>query len=503
MTDNYSHKESVFQDNPKVVGSKFNFLKSFLRLSYEIRIVDISYWQDPSKIDYDKLAASADGFIFRVAYGTGVTGKWQGSDPAFETHYYELCVKRGKPCGVYHFIVAYKPIKDQVDIMYKAIQGKILKLGLWCDVELEGGADPLKANHVIEYMTLAEEKMGELGIYTGRWCWYDIMGTEYKRYSSRKLWMGAYTSSPTNYIPHGWTSWFLWQYTSSAQLPGYAGGLDSNYFYGSRKQFNEWINGTIRTYPIMSMPHYSQRDPRWSSIKLGTSSVTIGGYGCLITAASMMVNYFGKMSDPKKMNEDLLRVGGYYKDNLFIFDKINDIYPDIVLDDVWVPTVSDDVSSRIDVALETKRPVIVMVDYNIATDLLDQHWVIIVGKNENGYVIVDPIDGVEKLFTEKYGNPEDHIYKIATYSKKVEENMLFRIEVLIPNLLIRTGPSILSPWLTGYASGTYEVFEEKNNYYRIGVGKWVSSDSRYVRKIEGLTIEEKVDKLWTAHPELH
>src|SRR3990167_11088243 len=37
----------------------------------------------------------------------------------------------------------------------------------------------------------------------------------------------------------------------------------------------------------------SQRNPNWSSDKLGSSSLTIGRYGCTTTCISMLSDYFG------------------------------------------------------------------------------------------------------------------------------------------------------------------------------------------------------------------
>ena len=90
-------------------------------------IIDISYWQQPNLIDYDKLADSISGAILRGAYGI-----WK--DTAFETHYAELH-KRGVPLGSYHYIIGSQTGTAQADIFNQVVKGKDLKLGLWDDVE--------------------------------------------------------------------------------------------------------------------------------------------------------------------------------------------------------------------------------------------------------------------------------------------------------------------------------------------------------------------------------
>lgn len=63
----------------------------------------------------------------------------------------------------------------------------------------------------------------------------------------------------------------------------------------------------------------SQRDPKWSSIKLGTSATTIGGYGCTITCLGYLVGM-----TPDKVNERMNAVGGYASGNLVIWTKVQE-----------------------------------------------------------------------------------------------------------------------------------------------------------------------------------
>lgn len=54
------------------------------------------------------------------------------------------------------------------------------------------------------------------------------------------------------------------------------------------------------------MTEFSQKDPLWASKKLGTCSVTIGGYGCFITCLAMMCD-----KRPDEVNQLLKDNGGY------------------------------------------------------------------------------------------------------------------------------------------------------------------------------------------------
>ena len=196
-------------------------------------ILDISYYQDPIQINYDKLLSQVAGVIIRVGYGTR-------KDTAFERHYSEIKA-RNIPVGAYHFVVEYKTVDEQLAMVRQAFLGKNFELGFWVDVELESGAEPLTRNTVIEYMT----KAGSLvyGIYTGAWCWNPIMGKN-NPYSNIPLWVADYVNSKPN-LPYGWNNWKLWQYTSSGRLQGYSKNLDMNRFNGTEEQFQAWVGGDV------------------------------------------------------------------------------------------------------------------------------------------------------------------------------------------------------------------------------------------------------------------
>lgn len=196
-------------------------------------IIDISNWQQPNAINYDLLAENISGAILRAAYGS-----WK--DLSFDRHYEELS-RRGVPLGAYQFIVQYRSAEEQANVLVSAIAGKHLEMGLWGDVEIENGAEKLTRAQVLSYYQKAESKLGkQLGIYTSYWMWQQIMGGVYL--ADHKLWVAHWTEGNKPLLPQGWTSWWLWQYTSSGRLPGYGGRLDVSRFYGTYEQFNSWIH---------------------------------------------------------------------------------------------------------------------------------------------------------------------------------------------------------------------------------------------------------------------
>ena len=109
----------------------------------------------------------------------------------------------------------------------------------------------------------------------------------------------------------------------------------------------------------------------------------------------------------------------------------------------------------------------------------------------------------------------------ATTPVPVEEpEELYRVKILIYNLLVRNGPGILYTRLRrADYPGEYGIYEEKNGYGKISatLSEWISLNTEYVQRLDStseepptetptpteLTDAEKLARLWAAHPELH
>ena len=195
-------------------------------------ILDLSSHQNPDAINYPVLFGQLDGVILRCAYGD-----WK--DPAFERHYAEATA-RGIPVGAYQFVTQFDTVTNQLRVLSECVAGKNLRMGIWGDIEIEYNKPLITREQVINYISGADSVHGQIGIYTGAWSWNPVMQSPI--FADHKLWVATYGASPI--LPIGWTSWWLWQYTSSLYLEGYGDRLDSNYFWGRRADWDAWINGT-------------------------------------------------------------------------------------------------------------------------------------------------------------------------------------------------------------------------------------------------------------------
>jgi murein DD-endopeptidase MepM/ murein hydrolase activator NlpD len=453
-----------------------------------IKILDISYHQNPDLIDYNQFAYSADGFILRSGYGTGAPGKFVGQDPSFNRHYQEL-TSRGKPVGAYHFITAYQPIDKQVEIFYNATKDKTLKLGLWADVETEAGATPIKAVHVIEFIERAEALMGNLDIYTGRWCWVDIMGNQYAKYSAKKLWMAAYVSDWTNHVPHGWSNWLLWQYTSSGRYPGYAGGIDSNNYNGTDAEYHAWVGGTVTQPNIPELLYYplpegypiSQRfgaNPSWYPTSKGHNGVD---WACLVGTP-----VYAMQDGTVIIAEARQEKSGYGRQVRIQHEQGISIYGHLT-------------------SLSVKAGDKVTAKQQVGT---------------SGGATDDPCSGMStgphlhaeyRLTSGAPQVPGGYVYgAIDIYpllAAHEEDNLteLYKAKCIVSGLRIRSGPST-NYSIIGYATKdrVYSVYAEEGTWMRISgtANHWVMGVPEYMQVTGVIPDAEKLEKLWQAHKEL-
>lgn len=174
--------------------------------------IDISKWQNPDLIDYDKLASQVDFVILRIGFG------WS-KDIHFERHYLAF-TERGVRIGGYHFPLNAR-LQEQADLVKQALDGKRIEAGLWVDVE----ATYQSRSEINAYIPILESTLDtEVGIYTSYWKWIEVMQNE-TRWASRRLWVANYGVTVPR-LPSPWKKWCVWQYSSTGRLNGYSSNLD-------------------------------------------------------------------------------------------------------------------------------------------------------------------------------------------------------------------------------------------------------------------------------------
>lgn len=165
----------------------------------------------------------------------------------------------------------------------------------------------------------------------------------------------------------------------------------------------------------LKVPLFSQRDPAWQNLKLGTSNTTIGDYGCLLTCLAMLAKYRGKDVSPKTLNVDFVLHNAYADGNLYKwYEGISKVYPDIKLTKL-VDTPKNITTAQFNemkAEIDKGNPVILQVDFYPATARPDMHFVLLIGYDDTNFYVADPFYGDIANLT-RYGVPKVTILKYA------------------------------------------------------------------------------------------
>ena len=163
----------------------------------------------------------------------------------------------------------------------------------------------------------------------------------------------------------------------------------------------------------------NQRNPLWGNKKLGTSNVTIKTSGCVITALSMLCTYYKHPVTPDELNAKLIAVDGFADLNLMKWEKLHDVFPDISWDGKIDCSKTPAPLDKVDTYINKMMPVVALVDFDLAQSGLQQHFVLIIGKENNDYFINDPWTGETYYFSAKYGDPKVGICGLRLYTGPV------------------------------------------------------------------------------------
>jgi hypothetical protein len=125
-----------------------------------------------------------------------------------------------------------------------------------------------------------------------------------------------------------------------------------------------------------------QNDPKWGPLKIGSTNLTIGGYGCLITCLSMLSDWYGYYKAPDWMAKYL----AFTSKGLLLWNSITT--SKLPMKFVYRYYTKDDKKIK-EILYSKNGSCVLQVKYGSAF-----HWVVLVGYSKLlGYKIADPIDG--------------------------------------------------------------------------------------------------------------
>lgn len=176
----------------------------------------------------------------------------------------------------------------------------------------------------------------------------------------------------------------------------------------------------------MTSMGFSQRDPRWAADKLGTSELTLGQAGCLVTAAAALLASWGVKTDPHALNAYLREGVGFVDDNLFVFSSLAG-FGATCTEFIDCARVLAPVA-RLAEAITNGAGCLAMVDFTPG-GTLQSHWVWITALSEKDGRIMDPwqAPGQEMLQLSRYlapgWTPARGIFLAALYSRGATRSM--------------------------------------------------------------------------------
>lgn len=204
-------------------------------------IMDVSRWQ--KRIDWNKVKASGlvSGVMLR-ALGNSAKDKPSKPyiDPTFERNYAE-CQRLGIPCGVYYYCKAVNTEEADAELalLRKVLTGKTVQLPVAVDIEdtyVQAPLDKQTLTDIATHALAAIEQMGfytmlYTGLYFGQTNLY-MGGAALRKYD---VWLARYPRDKSKTKPEDKPktdfSFGMWQYTSTARVPGVSGNADLSHAY--------------------------------------------------------------------------------------------------------------------------------------------------------------------------------------------------------------------------------------------------------------------------------
>lgn len=137
----------------------------------------------------------------------------------------------GVQVSTYHAFLAAVDGSAQADFYADALAPYLsaLALPVAVDVEIDNGKPPnVVADRLFALLTRLEQRLGyKARIYTSQGFWNGKVGTQHDDYfAQHDLWCANYTHAAKPVMPRLWSSYVLWQFSSTGHVDGIAKNVD-------------------------------------------------------------------------------------------------------------------------------------------------------------------------------------------------------------------------------------------------------------------------------------
>jgi GH25 family lysozyme M1 (1,4-beta-N-acetylmuramidase) len=198
--------------------------------SYAIQGIDVASYQGLP--NWTSVKNSGRTFAFtKATEGTTYT------NPDFATNWARM-KSAGLIRGAYHYGHPGTDPVAQANFFCNVVAPTHGDLQMALDIETTDGKTPSQVRSwIVAFINQIKARTGRPGIiYTGFYFWRDSAGNGSNL--NCPLWLAAYVSDPTPYVPAAWSTWSFWQYTSSGSVPGVSGNVDLDAWNGSLSGLN-------------------------------------------------------------------------------------------------------------------------------------------------------------------------------------------------------------------------------------------------------------------------
>ena len=203
-------------------------------------IMDVSRHQDT--IDWDKVKASGkiDGVMLR-AMGHSAEGKPRApyTDPQFARNYAE-CKRLGIPCGVYGYFKATTRAEADKELtdFKKLLTGRTFELPVAVDIEdkVQQALGKAALTELVAYCLHTAQSWGVYAmLYTDLWFGQTYLYMGGAALSKYDVWLARYPKDKAKTKPEDKPktsfAFGMWQYTSTARVPGVSTNVDMSHAY--------------------------------------------------------------------------------------------------------------------------------------------------------------------------------------------------------------------------------------------------------------------------------
>jgi lysozyme len=229
---------------------------------HAIQGIDVSKWQ--GEIDWVRVKAAGTRFAFIKATEGGdlvddrLRENWEGAK------------KAGVPRGAYHFVYWCRSAADQIKWFKRHIPKDADALPPVLDLEWNGHSrgcprtlPKLKALAKIRTMLAAlEAHTGKKPIIYTDITFHEDVFEGSSEFDNYPFWLRSVAAHPSERYEK--REWEFWQFTATGKVPGVAGDVDRNAFFGTDKQFRDWVAGRYdigaRREISPSTPKLAKRD---------------------------------------------------------------------------------------------------------------------------------------------------------------------------------------------------------------------------------------------------